>query len=503
MTTLAPRGIRTRLLATIALIVATALVLMTTAFNAVLRHSLDGDATSLARARAAAALSTVRVQDGVVHVAEAPDDEAIDAQIWIFDRHGRVEAPPSASARPRSRRVLPGRRPERARSTRFDTRLYVTPIVTHGVRNGTLVAGVGLRAYRQTARTSLLGSIAFALLLFGLVLVASRWLLRRSLQPVAEMTRAAADWSEHDPDRRFAQGEPHDELTSLAATLDGLLERLGLSLQREQRFSAEMSHELRTPLARIKAEVELALARERTPAEHREALEAIGRSAEQMTRTVDALVAAARTASSPMRGSADARESIARAIEATRRTSGDEVIVPRLEAPRSDIRIAADGDVVERIVAPLLDNASKHASSDASVTVSRNGQSVLITVSDDGPGISPLELERIFQPGVRGAAAGHSEGAGLGLALARRLARAASGEITAQAGPAGGSSCACRPADANRRSLSCTGRTATDVCDMYNLGSDPKLYMSLGDLNAYACPQPRCGQVLIRKSQTH
>ena len=51
------------------------------------------------------------------------------------------------------------------------------------------------------------------------------------------------------------------------------------------------------------------------------------------------------------------------------------------------------------------------------------------------PGISPLELERIFQPGVRGAETAGSDGAGLGLALARRLARAASGEITAQAGP--------------------------------------------------------------------
>jgi signal transduction histidine kinase len=436
MTALAPRGIRSRLLATIALVVAFALVLMTTAFNALLRHSLDGDATSLAHARAAAALSTVEVNDGRLHVNESPDDEAIDAQIWIFDRRSRIEVPPAASkALDRVASALAGG-PSRTVDA-FDTRLYAVPIVNHGVRNGTLVAGVGLRAYDQTARTALLGSIGFALVLFGLVIMASRWLLRHALQPVAEMTRAATDWSEHEPDRRFARGEPHDELTSLAATLDSLLERLALSLQREQRFSAEMSHELRTPLARVQAEVELALARERTPAEHREALEAIGRSAEQMTRTVDALVAAARTASSPVRGSADARETIARAIEATRRTSGDEVVVPRLEAPRSDIRIAADGDVVERIVAPLLENASRHASSDATVTVSRNGQSVLITVTDDGPGISPLELERIFQPGVRGATIADSDGAGLGLALARRLARAASGEITAQAGPGG------------------------------------------------------------------
>jgi signal transduction histidine kinase len=436
MTGLAPRGIRSRLLATIALIVATALVLMTIAFNAVLRHSLDGDATALAHARAAAALATVQVTGGRLSVREAPDDDAIDGQIWIFDTRGRIEAPPSASkALDQAASALAGG--PRGTVDTHDTRLYATPIVTESVRSGTLVAGVGLRAYHQTARTSLLGSIAFALLLFGLVLTASRWLLRHSLQPVAEMTRAASDWSEHEPDRRFARGEPHDELTSLAATLDSLLERLALSLQREQRFSAEMSHELRTPLARVQAEVELALARERTPAEHREALAAIGRSAEQMARTVDALVAAARTASAPMRGSADAREAIARAIEATRTTSGDKIIVPRLETPRADVRIAADGDVIERIVAPLLENACRHASSDAAVTVSRNGPSVLITVSDDGPGISPLELESIFQPGVRGRTTEASAGAGLGLALARRLARAASGEITARAGPGG------------------------------------------------------------------
>ena len=436
MSRLAPRGIRSRLLATIALAVATALVLMTAAFNAVLRQSLDGDATALAHARAAAALATVQVTGGRLSVREAPDDDAIDGQIWIFDTRGRIEAPPSASRALDQAAFRLAGGPTRTIDS-HDTRLYATPIVTGGARTGTLVAGVGLRAYHQTARTSLLGSIAFALLLFGFVVLASRWLLRHSLQPVAEMTRAATDWSEHAPDRRFARGEPHDELTSLAATLDTLLERLAVSLQREQRFSAEMSHELRTPLARVQAEVELALARERDPAEHREALVAIGRSAAQMTRTVDVLVAAARTASSPVRGSADAREAIARAIEATRTTSGDEVIVPRLETPRSGVRIAADEDVIERIVAPLLENACRHASSDAAVTVMRNGQSVLITVSDDGPGISPLELETIFQPGVRGRTREDSAGAGLGLPLARRLARAASGEITAQPGPGG------------------------------------------------------------------
>lgn len=436
MNRIAPRGIRGRLLVGVGLIVALALVLMTIAFNVAIRHSLDGDATSLARTRGAAALATVRVTGGRLTVVDAPDDAAIDAQIWIFDRNGRIQAPPATT---RSLEEAAASLAGGPRSTLdvHQTRLYATPILKNGERAGTLVAGVGLRAYEQTERTALIGSIAFALLLFALIIAAMRWLLRHALQPVAEMTTEAADWSEHEPGRRFARGEPYDELTSLAATLDGLLERLAVSLRREQRFSAEMSHELRTPLARIQAEVELALRRERPTDEYRAALEAIGRSAQQMTRTVDALVAAAREASSATRGSSDARASVSRAIEATRPTGSGDSVLPRLEISRADIRIATDEDMVERIVAPLIENACRHAEADAAVTVSREGTTVLITVSDDGPGIDPEELEQIFEPGARGQGASGGGGAGLGLALARRLARAAGGEITAQPGPGG------------------------------------------------------------------
>src|SRR5207244_1729862 len=79
------------------------------------------------------------------------------------------------------------------------------------------------------------------------VLIAARWLLAASLRPVVRMTRQAADWSEHDLDHRFALGTPHDELTELAATLDGLLDRLAASLRHQRRFSAELPHELRAP----------------------------------------------------------------------------------------------------------------------------------------------------------------------------------------------------------------------------------------------------------------
>jgi signal transduction histidine kinase len=105
----------------------------------------------------------------------------------------------------------------------------------------------------------------------GLVILlvggATWWLLGASLRPVVRMTRQAAAWSEQDLDHRFALGPPHDEPTELAATLDGLLDRLAASLRRERRFSAELLHELRTPLFHVLAETELALSRERHPTE--------------------------------------------------------------------------------------------------------------------------------------------------------------------------------------------------------------------------------------------
>ena len=75
------------------------------------------------------------------------------------------------------------------------------------------------------------------------------------------MTSRAEDWGAHDLDRRFDLGPPRDELTGLAATLDGLLDRIAASRRHEQRFASEMAHELRTPIAGMRGRAELALER--------------------------------------------------------------------------------------------------------------------------------------------------------------------------------------------------------------------------------------------------
>ena len=93
-------------------------------------------------------------------------------------------------------------------------------------------------------------------------------------------------------------------LGQLAATLNGLLDRLSASLRREQRFSAELTHELRTPLATICGEAELALRREREPSAYRTALQNVLANAQTMARAIDTLVAAQRQQTGLARGSA-------------------------------------------------------------------------------------------------------------------------------------------------------------------------------------------------------
>ena len=111
---------------------------------------------------------------------ESPDDAAIDVQIWVFDQLGAVEDPtPSTRLLDRKAAELAERRRGR-RSTSTTPACMPSPVVRNGKRLGTLVAGVGLHAYSQAARTALIGSIVLAALLFGLVVLASRSILRRA-----------------------------------------------------------------------------------------------------------------------------------------------------------------------------------------------------------------------------------------------------------------------------------------------------------------------------------
>ena len=218
-----------------------------------------------------------------------------------------------------------------------------------------------------------------------------------------------------------------------------MLERLSASLRHEQRFTAELSHELRTPLAKVVAETELALRRERTSDDYRASLEAVHRTGEQMTRTVDALVSAARGEADLTRAAIDARETVREAAASVRNEADAAGIEITLTVPPYPVILALDDDLLERIVQPVLDNAIRYGESAVWVVLERNATVATINIDDDGMGVTATERDRIFEPGARGSAAATvPAGAGLGLALAQRLARSAGGEIVATASGSGG-----------------------------------------------------------------
>jgi len=426
------RDVRTRLLAIVLCAIAIALAAATYGFNVLFAHTSKRDADTLLRTRADSERSLLSFRHGRLRVAETNDDVLADSNVWIFDRTTAIETP---RARPKvdAAAYALARGPARFLDVGgTDTRLYSTPVLIGGRRVGAIVTGLSLEPYEQTRKTALTGSLALAALLLTLVGVAVYLLLRSALQPVARMTEQAAAWSDHELDRRFDLGEPHDELTRLAATLDGLLDRIAASLRHERRFSAELSHELRTPLAKLIAEAELALRRDREPADYRSALELILRNAQQLTRIVDTLLAAAQQEGGP-RGTADSYAAAREIVDAYAHAACANGIELTLERPEQPVRVGADEDVVERILQPVVENACRYGKANVHISIRRDGSTVTFIVEDDGPGVSPNEQEVVFEPGRRGAASrANGNGAGLGLALARRLARAAAGEVRAE-----------------------------------------------------------------------
>ena len=433
-------GVRTRLLFAAVGAVAIALVIGVAAFNLVLGQRLSANATALARGQATAELSSLadRRWELSAHRPGSRGHSTVGSPVWVFAGSTILEKPRVPAALTAAAASLAAG-PERTARVNETVRLYALPVTAGGKRVGTVVAGVPLAPYDETATTALVGSIGLAIVLLGAVALLSHWILGKALLPVSRMTDDAAAWSDHDLDRRFDRGEPYDELTRLAATLDALLERLSASLRHEQRLTAELSHELRTPLARIAAETELALRRDRTEDDYRESLEAVHRNAEQMTRAVEALLSAARQEAETRRSTSDARDGVRAGVDAMRDEAEAAGIGIRLSMPQRPVTVAIEADLLERIVHPLLENAVRYGRSQVSVEVGVSGTTAVVEVVDDGAGLKDDEADVVFEPGARGSVAtADPRGAGLGLALARRLARSAGGEVTAGENGAGG-----------------------------------------------------------------
>jgi len=298
--------------------------------------------------------------------------------------------------------------------------------------------------------------LVFCVALGWSVAIAS-WFVRRltrDYELVAAVTRRVAGG---DLSARVSDRSDDREVAQFERDLDGMIDRLALLVSAQQRFIAHAAHELRSPLTVLLGEITLTLRRERDAPEYRAALEEALTAAERMRDLADGLLTLARM------GAAEPspRESVALADVV--RAAVDEVSVQaevRGVALRVDAEPAAvDGHAMDlqRLVRNLVENAVRHARQRVSVTCARRGGRAEVAVEDDGPGVAPHERERIFEAFHRGEAerAADGQGAGLGLAIVREIARRHGGEVTLDAsGALGGArfvvGLPLRPRDAGR-----------------------------------------------------
>jgi signal transduction histidine kinase len=432
------RSLRGRLAWSASAVVAVWVLLLAVGANVLLGSALASQADSVLQARAEATAITLDVAPtGAVTVNEGRDDQALDVGTWIIAGDGTVvEGPPGSSpGLDRAAVGLAGRgRLSTEVGDEFPLRLFALPVVEGGTQVATVVTSTSLAPYRQLERLALWGSAAVALLLLGIVHLVLRANVGRALRPVQQMSEQAARWSADDVDRRFDREARPVELAELASTLDGVLDRLSAVLRHEQRLTAELSHELRTPLARLRAEVELAQDRRPPDPVVAGGLTAIDAAAGDMQEIIETLLEAARAGTHIAPGRCRPASAVAELLATTGAPPGVQVsadIGP-------DVTAGVDAAVLQRLLAPVLDNALRYARTSVTVRGERTSAGVLLVVEDDGPGVRPEDAGQVFEPGWRADPDDQHPGGGLGLALTARLAAAAGGAVTCRpAGPGG------------------------------------------------------------------
>ncbi|HEU4528684.1 MAG TPA: HAMP domain-containing sensor histidine kinase [Actinomycetota bacterium] len=267
---------------------------------------------------------------------------------------------------------------------------------------------------------------------------------------VDRLTDAARDMGDGRLDRRVGALDAGPELDALASTLDDMASRLEASHERERRSEATrrdlitaVSHDLRTPLASLRAMVE---AIDDRVVDDRESLyryvAEMRRSVARLVEMVDDLFELAQIDA----GAIEAETSRARLVEVVRSA----VSAVELQAEEKGLALVTALDGMEgvtcsprlaRVLQNLLVNAVRHTPVDGTVRVDarRLPHGVELAVADTGEGIAPEDLARVFEPFYRSDPARSGPGAGLGLALAKRIVEALGGTIRAESAPAQGS----------------------------------------------------------------
>ncbi|MFD5972851.1 sensor histidine kinase [Streptomyces bacillaris] len=296
---------------------------------------------------------------------------------------------------------------------------------------------------RKEALETLLNRSLLALVGLSIIAFAFGYAMAgRVLSPLGRITRTARRVAGTDLTRRIELDGPDDELKELSDTFDDMLDRLERAFTAQQRFVGNASHELRTPLAINRTLLEVHLSDPQAPPELQQLGKTLLATNERSEQLVEGLLLLARSDNQIVeRKPVDLAEVADRAIDQARAEAVERNVEIRGE--RAGAVVQGNGVLLERIALNLVQNAVRYNVAEdgwVEVTTSLQPGQALLVVSNTGPVVPAYEIDNLFEPfrRLRTERTGSDKGVGLGLSIARSVARAHGGRIIAEPREGGG-----------------------------------------------------------------
>jgi len=292
-------------------------------------------------------------------------------------------------------------------------------------------------------RIMLFGGLAFLLLAYFL----GRFLARRVINPVARITKEVNRISASNLHNRLPMpnADESDEIYELTKTFNNMLDRLETSFEIQANFINNASHELKTPITTIIAETEIALLKERDPAEYEEVLTNIHQQATRLGNLTESLLKLTQTGYDGQKQVQDITRLDELLIDVKadldRLYPNNRVTLRLNDMPEDQklLKLPCNRALLELAIGNIISNGVKYSNNDeVFVNLQATGVGIYISISDIGIGIPPEDIPHLYEPFFRGKEASRYNGYGLGLPLAMKIIRMHNGNLTVQSEPGKG-----------------------------------------------------------------
>jgi signal transduction histidine kinase len=405
---------------------------MYAAIHVVLKETLMRNAESIIKAYSAQASSYIEAEDGAIKFDENMPNKEEGIFYQIYDSSDQFVysngIPNDLSALPQNFNQI---RVVSINGTNWI--LYDQKFEEDNNSIGWIRSAKSLSYIDETLRNLFIIFLCLCPVFLAISLLVGYFLVRKTLQPIDQITTAARRIGQGDLSQRLHMKNTGDEVGRLSATFDEMIERLETAFLLEKQFTSDASHELRTPITVITAYAENATGEDSTPEENTHAMEVILKESKKMSATISSLLMLTRGDQhryQPNLESIDLGQLVDDVTEEME-TSAEQKGVSISVLPHSSQFMKLDQTLITNLLLNLIGNAVKYnrAGGHVEISIATDRRNAVLTIKDDGIGISEEDLPKVFNRFFRSEHSGDTEGTGLGLAIAKWIVDVHRGEI--------------------------------------------------------------------------